>query len=245
MILEPIWEADFSHYSYGFRPNRSTYDAIAFIGNRLASYGAESYQWVVEGDIASYFDTIPHRRLIKAVKKRVADRDIRELLWKCLRAGVMYQGKVQETIAGTPQGGIVSPLLANIYLHDFDRYMESNYLNLSRDERGKRRKEGKSNFLYTRYADDWVVLCNGTKAQALDMKEELKQILDQMGLKLSEEKTKVTHITEGFQFLGYTVIREMGGYGKMAPKVLIPEKAIKKFQHKTRCLLAPHTVSES
>src|SRR5215813_9936562 len=87
MILEPIWEADFSRHSYGFRPNRSTYDAIAYIGNRLASHHSESYQWVIEGDIASYFDTIPHRRLIKAVKKRVADRNIRDLLWKFLRAG--------------------------------------------------------------------------------------------------------------------------------------------------------------
>jgi RNA-directed DNA polymerase len=129
MILEPIWEADFSVHSYGFRPNRSAYDAIASIGNKLASPG--SYHWVIEGDIASYFDTIPHKRLIKAVKKRVADRDTRDLLWKFLRAGVMYQGKIQETLAGTPQGGIVSPLMANIYLHEFDRYMESKYLNLT------------------------------------------------------------------------------------------------------------------
>jgi RNA-directed DNA polymerase len=154
MILEPIWEADFSHHSYGFRPNRSTYDAIAYIGNRLASPGVESYQWVIEGDIASYFDAIPHRRLIKAVKKRVADRNIRDLLWKFLRAGVMHQGEVQETITGTPQGGIVSPLLANIYLHELDRYMESTYLNLPRRRKEKRRRQGKSNFLYTRYADD-------------------------------------------------------------------------------------------
>jgi retron-type reverse transcriptase len=153
-----IWEADFSHNSYGFRPNRSTYDAIAYIGNRLTGNGS-SYQWVIEGDIASYFDTIPHRRLIKAVKKRVADRDIRELLWKFLRAGVMHRGEVQETLTGTPQGGIVSPLLANIYLHQLDRYMESNYLNLSLHERTKRRKQGKSNFLYVRYAD-------GTPVQA-------------------------------------------------------------------------------
>src|SRR5712691_4783949 len=87
MILEPIWEADFSVHSYGFRPNRSTYDAITYIGKRLVGIGGVSYQWVIEGDIASYFDTIPHRRLIKAVKKRVADRNIRDLLWKFLRAG--------------------------------------------------------------------------------------------------------------------------------------------------------------
>src|SRR3989441_3503793 len=109
MILEPIWEADFSTHSYGFRPNRSTYDAMTYIGKRLASSAGQAYQWVIEGDIASYFDTIPHRRLIKAVKKRVADRDIRDLLWKFLRAGVMHQGTTKETLSGTPQGGIVTP----------------------------------------------------------------------------------------------------------------------------------------
>jgi RNA-directed DNA polymerase len=108
MILEPIWEADFSKYSYGFRPNRSTYNAIAHIANRLTGMSGEMYQWVIEGDIASYFDTIPHRRLIKGIKKRVADRNIRDLLWKFLRAGVMYQGKYEETLTGTPQGGIIT-----------------------------------------------------------------------------------------------------------------------------------------
>jgi retron-type reverse transcriptase len=85
MILEPIWEADFSKQSYGFRPNRSTYDAISYLSNHLAGPGWV-YQWVIEGDITSYFDTIPHRRIIKAVKKRVADKDIRALLWRFLRA---------------------------------------------------------------------------------------------------------------------------------------------------------------
>jgi RNA-directed DNA polymerase len=108
MALEPIWEADFSIHSYGFRPNRSTYDAMTYIGKRLASNAGDSYQWIIEGDIASYFDTIPHRRLIKAVKKRVADRNVRDLLWKFLRAGVMYQGNNNETLTGTPQGGIVT-----------------------------------------------------------------------------------------------------------------------------------------
>jgi RNA-directed DNA polymerase len=244
MILEPIWEADFSVHSYGFRPNRSTYDAIAFIGNRLAGHGG-SYQWVIEGDIASYFDTIPHRRLIKAVKKRVADRNIRDVLWKFLRAGVMYRNKVQETMTGTPQGGIVSPLLANIYLHQLDMYMESKYLKFSKDARAWRRKTGKANYLYVRYADDFVVLCNGTKAEALAMKEELKELLSTMGLTLSEEKTKVTHITEGFPFLGYKIVRGIGQSGKMVPKVLIPEKAIKRFRHKTRAIFARNSTDES
>jgi len=245
MILEPIWEADFSQYSYGFRPNRSTYDVISYLSNRLIGSSGESYQWVIEGDIASYFDTIPHRRLIKAVKKRVADRDIRELLWKFLRAGVMVRGDHRETLTGTPQGGIVSPLLANIYLHELDRYMESTYLSRSKDKRKTLRKQGKSNFLYVRYADDWVVLCNGTRAQALAMKEDLKQVLFQMGLRLSEEKTKVTHITNGFQFLGYWIERSQGAKGKMGLKIRIPQKAIRRFRYKVREITCYRSNNES
>ena len=203
MILEPIWEADFSVHSYGFRPNRSTQDVIAYIGNRLTGVSGEGYQWVIEGDITSYFDTIPHRRLIKAVKKRVADKDIRDLLWKFLRAGVMYRGNFSKTLTGTPQGGIMSPLLANIYLHSLDKYMESTSLNLSGYERAKRRRQGRGNSLYVRYADDFVVLCNGTKKDAQETKEDLGGFLSSIGLTLSEEKTKLTHITEGFTFLGY------------------------------------------
>jgi RNA-directed DNA polymerase len=177
MALEPIWEADFSQRSYGFRPNRSTYDAISYLSTRLASYTANTYQWVIEGDISSYFDTIPHRRLIKGIQKRVADRDIRDLVWKFLRAGVMYRDDYKETLTGTPQGGIISPLLANICLHELDRYMESKYLNISQWLRTQRRKQGKGNYLYVRYADDFVVLCNGTKADAQTMKEELRGLL--------------------------------------------------------------------
>ena len=245
MALEPIWEADFSIHSYGFRPNRSTYDAMTYMWTRLIGSSGQAYQWVIEGDIASYFDTIPHRRFIKAVKKRVADRDIRDLLWKFLRAGVMYQGQGSETLTGTPQGGIVSPLLANIYLHALDKYMESNYLNLTPSQRQVRRRQGKGNALYVRYADDFVVLCNGTKAEAQAMKEELGGFLRTMGLTLSEAKTKVTHITEGCDFLGYRVIRSIGTRGKMIPKVLVPQKAIKRFREKVREMLAPRTTKES
>jgi RNA-directed DNA polymerase len=245
MILEPIWESDFSTHSYGFRPNRSTYDAMTYIGKRLNASSGQGYQWIVEGDIKSYFDTIPHRRLIKAVKKRVADKDIQNLLWKFLRAGVMHQGEAQETLTGTPQGGIVSPLLANIYLHELDRYMESTYLHFSESERRKRRYKGIGNYLYVRYADDFVVLCNGTKAEAHAIKEELKGALSTMGLTLSEEKTKVTHITEGFTFLGYRIIKKMGRNGRTVAKVEVPETAIKKFRMKMLRILSPRTISES
>src|SRR2546427_5248141 len=125
------------------------------------------------------------------------------------------------------------------------RYMESKYLNLDQHARARRRKQGKGNFLYVRYADDFVILCNGTKVEAQSMKEELGGFLTNIGLTLSEEKTKVTHITEGFIFLGYKVIREMGQSGKMVPKVLIPGSAIKKFRHKVRGVLAPNTTGEA
>jgi group II intron reverse transcriptase/maturase len=218
---------------------------MTYIGKRLIGVSGESYQWVIEGDIASYFDTIPHRRLIKAVKQRVADRDIRDLIWKFLRAGVMYRDNFNETLTGTPQGGIVSPLLANIYLHGLDKYMESTYLSLPRWKAHQRRTQGKANFLYVRYADDFVVFCNGTKTEAQAMKEELKELLNTMGLTLSEEKTKVTHVTEGFNFLGYRVIRSKGTRGKMIPKVLIPDEAIKRFRHKIRGILAPSSTNGS
>ena len=142
-------------------------------------------------------------------------------------------------------GGVVSPLLANIYLHALDRYMESNYLNIPRGIRQKKRASGSANFLYVRYADDFVVLCNGRKEEAFQMKEELKTVLDQMGLTLSEEKTKVTHITEGFNFLGYRVIRSIGTKGKMIPKVLVPDRAIKRFCNNVRRILSPSSTNES
>jgi RNA-directed DNA polymerase len=104
MILEPLGEADVSVHSYGFRPNRSTYDALSDIGHRLKGKGS-SYQWGIEGDRNSSLDPIPHRRRIKAGKKRVADRKIRDVLWTFLRAGVMHRGQFEETLTGTPQGG--------------------------------------------------------------------------------------------------------------------------------------------
>ena len=123
--------------------------------------------------------------------------------------------------------------------------MESNYLNISKLERNKRRKAGKGNYLYTRYADDFVILCNGTKAEARQMKEEIGGLLRNMRLTLSEEKTQITHITEGFTFLGYEIIKRTGIHGKMVPKVFVPKKAIKKFQDKLKAILAPGTMQES
>lgn len=246
MILEPIWEAEFCQRSYGFRPNRCTMDAVAYIVSLLTGYKGQIFQWVIEGDIASYFDSIPHRKLMKCVKKRVEDGKIHDLLWKFLRAGVLERGKYRNTLTGTPQGGIVSPLLANIYLHELDRYMEEKYLSLTERERYKRRRMGLPNYIYVRYADDFVVLSNGTKVQAEEMRKELHDFLEEkLQLTLSMEKTKITHITEGFKFLGFWIERSVGQSGKMVPKIRIPNEAITRFQIKMRIALKPSTCQDS
>ena len=188
MVLEPIFEVDLSPYSFGFRPTRRTMDAIKCI--TWSTQEHKKYFWVIEGDIASSFDTIHHPKLIRLVGRRVKDRKILRLIWNFLRAGVMEKRTFRDTTLGTPQGGIVSPLLANIYLQELDRYMER-YTVLSHSEKTKRRQHKQANFVYVRYADDFVVLCNGTKSQAEALREELYLFLKStLRLELSKERRK-------------------------------------------------------
>jgi RNA-directed DNA polymerase len=245
MILEPIWEADFHQHSYGFRPTRRTMDAIAYLGCRLTGTGGKTYQWITEGDIAACFDSIPHRKLMKVVARRIEDKKIRRLLWKFLRAGVMVQNTYQPTLTGLPQGAILSPVLANIYLHQLDQYMEEHYLSLSKWQKRQRRLAGQANCLYARYADDFVVLSNGSKRQAKGVKTELHGVLQRLGLTLSLEKTKVTHITDGSQFLGFWLERSIGASGRMVPKARIPQEAIRRFRRKILAVTAPRTYQAS
>ena len=119
MVLEPIFEADFRLYSFGFRPTRRTMDAIKCI--TWSAQERKKTCWVIEGDISSYFDTIHHPKLLRLLGRRIKDKKILQLIWKFLRAGVMEKRTFRDTTLGTPQGGIISPLLANIYLHELDR----------------------------------------------------------------------------------------------------------------------------
>jgi RNA-directed DNA polymerase len=147
MVLEPIFEADFSPYSFGFRPTRRTMDAIKCI-----TWGAQEskrFFWIIEGDISSYFDTIHHPKLLRMVGKRIEDKKIPRLVWKFLRSGVMEKRTFRDTKLGTPQGGIISPLLANIYLNELDGYMER-YPGLPQREKTKRRRQGLANHIYVR-----------------------------------------------------------------------------------------------
>jgi RNA-directed DNA polymerase len=225
MVLEPIYEADFRPCSFGFRPSRCTMDALQCI--RWAAQESKRFFWVIEGDIASYFDTINHRKLMRLLRRRVGDERLLSLIWKFLRAGVMERKLFKDTLLGTPQGGIVSPLLANVYLHELDKFMER-YTALPPKEKAARRRAGLANFAYVRYADDFVVLCNGTRGQAEAMREEIRAFLaSALRLTLSMEKTKITHLNDGFDFLGFTVRRGMGQKG-MTTKVLISRKGVDK-----------------
>jgi RNA-directed DNA polymerase len=245
MVLEPIWEADFSCHSYGFRPNRSTKDAAAYIGARLTSGKSSAYGWIIEGDIQSFFDTIDHVKLTQLVKRRIRDKRTLTLIWNFLRAGIMEQGNLRHSLIGTPQGGIVSPLLANIYLHELDRYMER-YTELSNWERRKRKIQERANFLYVRYADDFVVLCDGEREQAEALRGELYEFLKvELKLELSMEKTKVTHVSEGFEFLGFLIDRGRTGSGNWAPRIRIPAKSMEKVREKVRAALVPSTHKNS
>jgi RNA-directed DNA polymerase len=242
MIMEPIFEADFSPFSFGFRPNRRTMDAVSYLLSNARK--GKWFFWAIEGDISAYFDTINHRKLVKLLRRRVRDERLLDLIWEFLRAGVMERRLFKDTTLGTPQGGIVSPLLANVYLHELDKYMER-YTALSERDRARRRRRGLANFVYARYADDFVILCNGTEQQALEMREEVHDYLQRhLHLQLSLEKTKVTHLDDGFDFLGFHLQRSLGHKGLVA-KLTVPDKALQRHRTTLQTAMGADTYEDS
>lgn len=207
LVLEPIFEADFHPCSYGFRPMRRAQDAI----EEIRHFARLSYELVLEGDIASCFDEISHVGLLDRVRERVADKRVVGLVKAFLIAGILSEdGAVRGTKTGTPQGGILSPLLANIALSVLDEHFAEAWATMTGDnDRRRRRRRGEPMYRLVRYADDFVVLVSGTNAQAEALKVEVAAILSTMGLRLSEEKTGVCHIDEGFVFLGFRIQRQV------------------------------------
>jgi RNA-directed DNA polymerase len=240
LLLEPIWESDFLNCANGFRPNRRTMDCIHVCHARITTQN--KYLWVIEGDIKGCFDHVQHAILLKLLRKRIRDERILNLIRAMLKAGLMENGLFQRTPEGTPQGGILSPLLANIYLHEFDRWWWDKYGCLTPNQKAKRRREGIGNCILTRYADDFILLCNGTHAEAERLREEARQVLwDKLRLELSLEKTHITHVTDGFDFLGYHLEWKLPKQGKPWLRVTPSQKSIQRFRQKVKALTCRNT----
>lgn len=206
--LEKIFEAKFKDCSYGFRAGRSPLQAI----QRVEEYLKAGYQWVVEVDIEKFFDTVEHEKLIDLVAEEIADGRVLRLIRSFLKSGIMGETKTEHFTTGTPQGGVISPLLANIYLHPYDEEMTE------------------AGYKVIRYADDIVILCR-SKQEAEKALAQTQEILEkQLGLKVNAEKTRILHKSQSFEFLGYAF-----GYGYSDYKLPRP-KAIDKFKERIRQL---------
>jgi len=191
MAMDPIWESDFHRDSYGFRPERSVHHAIRTVRLQLQDGSATKGRWVVEGDLASYFDTVHHKLLLKCVRRRIRDHRFTDLLRRFLRAGHVDRGLFIAASEGVPQGGVLSPLLSNI------------------------------------------VIVKGTKAQAETIREECRLFLEQeLKLTLNMDKTHITHVNDGFTFLGHRIIRKRGSRGRMTVVTTIPKEKERSFTRK-------------
>ena len=207
-VIEQIFEMKFLDCSYGYRPDRNAQQAVKQIKN----YIEQGYIWIIDADVEKFFDSVDHKLLMRFVAEEISDGKVLSLIESWLKAGVMNKGKQEETPVGTPQGGVISPLLANIYLHEMDKQVANI-----------------DSIRLVRYADDFVILCK-TKEEAERTMKQVKEILTWLKLRLNKTKTKIANVNiESFEFLGFKLKRSGG-------KVIVTpgKKAIKKFKETIR-----------
>jgi RNA-directed DNA polymerase len=238
LVLEPIFEADFLPVSYGFRPRRRAHDAVA----EIQYLGTKGYRWVLDADIEACFDSIEHTALMDRVRARVKDKRVLTLVKAFLKAGVMAEtGHLEDNPTGTPQGGILSPLLANIALSALDEHVHGPWQpggDMSTPtRRALRRRRGLPNWRIVRYADDFVVLVFGNRDDTNTLREEIAHVLAPLGLRFSEAKTRVVHLSEGFDFLGFRIQwKRKRGTDKWYVYVFIADRPVRSLKDKIRAL---------
>lgn len=243
LVIEPIFETGFYPSSYAYRPGRRAQDAIAEIHHLTKA--PSNYEWVVETDVEACFDELPHSLIGEELRRRIGDKRVLLLVRSFLKAGVMTEtGRLQRTVTGTPQGGIASPLLANIALSALDRQYQADWQEMSRYQ-GRRQylqRTGHPTYRLVRYADDLLLLVRGTQTQAQALLEQLAGRVQALGLKLKSEKTAITHIDEGFVFLGQRIVRRPKGH-KRYVYTFVSNEALTSVRRKVKALTGRSTTN--
>ena len=238
LVLEPIFEADFEPVSYGFRPKRRAHDAIAEIHH----FGTRGYRWVLDADVEAAFDNLSHSFAMERVRRRVKDKRVLALVKAFLKAGVLTElGEYQDTLTGTPQGGILSPLIFNIAMSALDEHVMAPWkiggTMSTSGKRAYRRSKGAPTWRITRYADDLVVLVHGSREDTEALREDVAGVLAPMGLRLSPAKTHVVHISDGFDFLGFRIRwKRKRGTNKWYVYTFIADRPVRSLKVKIRAL---------
>ena len=238
LVLEPIFEADFLPVSYGFRPKRRAHDAIAEIHH----FGSHGYRWVLDSDIEAAFDSVSHAAIMDRVRARVKDKRVLALVKAFLKAGILTElGDHEESHTGTPQGGILSPLIFNVAMTVLDEHLHGPWkpggAMSTTGRRVARRRKGLPNWRVVRYADDFVVLVHGDRGDVEAVHEQVACVLEPLGLRLSPAKTRIVHMSEAFDFLGFRIQwRRKYGTNAWYVYTFIADRPVRSLKDKIRAL---------